>query len=72
MSQIIAIYVLTVWVGWAVYLYRVDPGNERFWTGNKKSFLVEVLLESTALTFFTSALTIVIGGLLALAFGVIE
>jgi hypothetical protein len=72
MEQIIAICVLVFWLGCGVYLYRVDPGNERRWSGTKLSFLITILLKSTGLTFLASALSIVVGAIILVALGVLK
>jgi len=70
MVQVIAICILVFWVGAGVYFYRADPGNDKFWSGNRQSFLFGVFIHSTLVTFFATCIAIVIGGLLMLAFGV--
>lgn len=72
MAQFIAICILVFWVGCGVYLYRVDPENERYWSGTKLSFLITILLKSTGLTFLVSALCIVVGALILVALGVLK
>lgn len=72
MAQIIAICILAIWIGWGLYLYRVDPGNERYWSGNPQSFLLGVLLRSAAFTLFTCTFLFVITALLCTASGVMK
>lgn len=72
MPQVIAICVLLFWVAVGVYLYRADPSNERSWSGNKKSFLIGVIVYSTAITFCATGLATIIAGLLLVAFGVVK
>ena len=72
MQQIIAICILVFWIGCGVYLYRVDPANERYWSGTKLSFLITVLLKSTGITFLVSALFFVVVGLIFVALGVLK
>jgi len=72
MAQALAIFILMTWGASAVYLYKVDPFDDRYKESSNVMFALDVLLRSIIATVTIVGLTLLVVGLVCIAFGLVN